>query len=43
MALSTLDVNVGEGGQHSQARMVGGNIFSATQRPEDLQNRTHPR
>jgi hypothetical protein len=36
-------VNVGEGGQDSQARMVGEEIFSATQRPEGLQNQTHPR
>ena len=27
MALSPLDANVGEGGQHSQARMVGGENF----------------
>ena len=31
-----LDANVGEGGQHSQARMVGGEIFSETQGPENL-------
>src|SRR2546430_7315799 len=37
------DVNVGEGGQHFQARMVGGEIFSAPQRPENLQNRRQPR
>lgn len=41
--LLPLDANVGEGGQHSQARMVGEEIFSATQGPEDLQNRSQPR
>jgi hypothetical protein len=38
-----LEANVGEGGQNSQARMVGGEIFSATQGPEDLQNRSQLR
>src|SRR5215469_5078874 len=38
-----LGANVGEGGPHSQARMVGEEIFSATQGPENLQNRRHPR
>ena len=42
-ALFASDVNVGEGGQHFQARMVGGEIFSAPQRPENLQNRRQPR
>ena len=43
MALLPLDANVSEGGQHSQARMVGGEIFSEPQGPEDLQNRSQPR
>src|SRR6266568_655416 len=42
-AVLPLEVNVGEGRQHSQARMVGKGKFSDTQRPEDLQNRTQPR
>ena len=29
-----LEAKVGEGGEYSQARMVGGEIFSATQGPE---------
>jgi hypothetical protein len=34
------ETSVGEGGQHSQARMVGARKnFSETQGPEDLQNR----
>src|SRR5690348_5382152 len=38
------ETSVGEGGPQSQARMVGGRKnFSATQRPEDLQNRSQPR
>src|SRR5215472_3876071 len=43
MALLPLDANVGEGSQYSQARMVGEEIFSATQGPENLQNRSQPR
>ena len=42
-AVSPLEANVGEGRQHFQARMVGGEIFSETQGPENLQNRTQPR
>ncbi len=42
-AVLPLEVNVGEGRQHSQARMVGKGKFSDTQGPEDLQNRTQPR
>src|SRR5258708_35318814 len=42
-AVLPLEVNVGEGRQHSQARMVGKRKFSDTQGPEDLQNRTQPR
>src|SRR5437016_7763129 len=38
-AVLPLEANVGEGGQHSQARMVGGGIFSETQGPKNLQNR----
>ena len=39
-AVLPLEVNVGEGGQHSQARMVGRELFSETQGPENLQNRS---
>ena len=42
MALLPLDANVGERGQHSQARMVGEEIFSAAQGPENLQNPRQP-
>src|SRR6266481_2535948 len=42
-AVLPLEVNVGEGRQHSQARMVGKGKFSDTQGREDLQNRTQPR
>ena len=42
-AVLPLEANVGEGGQHSQARMVGGEMFSETQGPENLQNRSQPR
>ncbi len=42
-AVLPLEVNVGAGRQHSQARMVGKGKFSDTQGPEDLQNRTQPR
>src|SRR5215472_510810 len=42
MTLLPLDANVGEGGRHSQARMVGEEIFSAAQRPENLQNPSQP-
>ena len=42
-AVLPLEASVGEGGQHSQARMVGGEIFSETQGPENLQNRSQPR
>src|SRR5438552_10816200 len=35
-AVLPLEVNVGEGRQHSQARMVGKGKFSDTQGPEDL-------
>jgi hypothetical protein len=38
-----LEANVGEGGLHSQARMVGEEIFSEPQGPEELQNRGQPR
>jgi hypothetical protein len=38
-----LDANLDQGGQRSQARMVGETIFSATQGPEGLQNRSQPR
>jgi hypothetical protein len=37
-AVLPLEANVEEGGQNSQARMVGGEIFSATQGPQYLQN-----
>src|SRR5271169_7208786 len=39
-AVLPLEINVGEGRQHSQARMVGNGKFSDTQGPKDLQNRT---
>src|SRR5213592_2770638 len=42
-AVLPLEANVGEGRQHSQARMVGKGKFSDTQGQEDLQNRTQPR
>ena len=44
MALfSPPETSLGEGGQRSQARMVGGaENFSETQRPENLQNQSHP-
>src|SRR6266403_3251108 len=42
-AVLPLEASVGEGRQHSQARMVGKGKFSDTQGPEDLQNRTQPR
>jgi hypothetical protein len=42
-AVFPLEANVGEGGLHFQARMVGGEIFSETQGPENLQNRSQPR
>ncbi len=38
-AVFPLEANVGEGGQHFQARMVGGRNFSEPQGPENLQNR----
>ena len=41
-AVSPLEANVGEGHQHFQARMVGGEIFSESQGPENLQNRSQP-
>jgi hypothetical protein len=41
-AVFPLEANVGEGRQHFQARMVGGEIFSETQGPENLQNRSQP-
>jgi hypothetical protein len=41
-AVFPLEANVGEGRQHFQARMVGGEIFSETQRPEKLQNLSQP-
>ena len=43
MALLPLDANVGEGGRHSQARMVGEEIFSEPQGPKNLQNRSQPK
>jgi hypothetical protein len=43
MVLLPLDANVSEGGQLSQARMVGEEIFSEPQGPENLQNRNQPR
>ena len=42
-AVLPLEANVGEGGQHSQARMVGREIFSEPQGPKNLQNRNQPR
>jgi hypothetical protein len=42
-AVLPLETNVGEGGLHSQARMVGEEIFSEPQGPEELQNRGQPR
>lgn len=42
-AVLPLEANVEEGRQHSQARMVGGEIFSETQGPENMQNRSQPR
>jgi hypothetical protein len=42
-AVFPLEANVGEGGQHFQARMVGGRNFSEPQGPENLQNRSQPR
>jgi hypothetical protein len=42
-AVLPLEANVGEGSEHFQARMVGGEIFSETQGPENLQNRSQPR
>lgn len=42
-AVFPLEANVGEGGQHFQARMVGGRNFSEPQGPENLQNRNQPR
>ena len=43
MALLPRDANVGEGGQLSQARMVGEEIFSEPQGPENRENRIQPR
>ena len=38
------ETSLGEGGQHFQARMVGGTEnLSKAQRPENLQNRSQPR
>ena len=42
-AVFPLEANVGEGGQHSQARMVGRRNFSEPQGPKNLQNRIQPR
>ena len=42
-AVFPLEANVGEGGQHFQARMVGGRNFSEPQGPKNLQNRNQPR
>ncbi len=36
------EASVGDCGQHFQARMVGGEIFSEPQGPENLQNRSQP-
>ncbi len=42
-AVLSPETSVGEGGQHSQARMVGETEnFSETQRPENLQNLSQP-
>jgi len=41
-AVFPLEANVGESRQHFQARMVGGEIFSEPQGPENLQNRSQP-
>jgi len=42
-AVLPLETNVGEGGQHSQAKIVGRENFSETHGPENLQNRSQPR
>jgi hypothetical protein len=42
-AVLPLEASVGDGCQHFQARMVGGEIFSEPQGPENLQNRSQPR
>ena len=42
-AVFPLEANLGEGRQHSQARMVGSRNFSEPQGPENLQNRSQPR
>ncbi len=42
-AVFPLEANVGEGGQHSQARMVGGRNFSEPQGPKNLQDLSQPR
>ncbi len=39
-AVLPLEASVGDCCQHFQARMVGGEIFSETQGPENLQNRS---
>jgi len=41
-AVLPLEVSVGDCCQHFQARMVGGEIFSDPQGPENLQNRSQP-
>jgi len=42
-AILPLEASVGDCCQHFQARMVGGEIFSEPQGPENLQNRSQPR
>src|SRR5213078_4647916 len=41
-AVLPLEASVGDCCQHFQARMVGGEIFSEPQGPENLQNRSQP-
>jgi len=41
-AVLPLEASVGDSCQHFQARMVGGEIFSESQGPENLQNRSQP-
>jgi hypothetical protein len=41
-AVLPLEASVGDGCQYFQARMVGGEIFSEPQGPENLQNRSQP-
>jgi hypothetical protein len=41
-AVLPLEASVGDSCQHFQARMVGGEIFSESQGPENLRNRSQP-